>query len=217
MANIYQNDADRIRREGRQERSERPISGSAVARIVIWSIVFFLLLGVFSMAMLGDFLGTVIISNGQIHLGAWAYDDDEYVIGNGTVQTAIREISVDWVAGSVTVEPTDGERIVIADDYSGDHDAYRLRWSVEDGELSVKYCKPSLKTAFFDSDSVSKNLTILIPKSMLDEVDEVYISTFSADQNIRVSAERLELEAVSGEISIAGEYDHVQIETVRTR
>ena len=49
---------------------------------------------------------------------------------------------------------------------------------------------------------------------MLDEVDEVYISTFSADQNIRVSAERLELEAVSGEISIAGEYDHVQIETV---
>ena len=216
MGNIYQNDANKYTRNDRgTPAGKRPISGSAVARIVIWSIVFFLLVGVFSVALLGDFLGSVIRSGGRIRLNGWDFDDDDYVIGSGSVRSTVREISVDWVAGSVTLEATDGDEIRITEDYDGSRDADRMRWCVDEGELSVKYCKPSLKVSLLrDEESVSKNLTIAIPYSMLNGIDEIRISTVSADQHIRVSAEELKLETVSGVIKAAGDYRTAEIETV---
>jgi DUF4097 and DUF4098 domain-containing protein YvlB len=49
---------------------------------------------------------------------------------------------------------------------------------------------------------------------MLNGIDEIRISTVSADQHIRVSAEELKLETVSGVIKAAGDYRTAEIETV---
>lgn len=207
MGNIYGNDAYN------NGRKEKKISGSAVARIVIWSVVFFLLVGVFAAAMLGNFLGGALFAGGRIHLGDWYFDDD-FNVGNGVFSGKIRELSIDWVAGSVTVMATDGEEIRITEDYDGDDDAYSLRWQAEDGKLSVKYCKPTIKTALFGSKAPSKNLTVLIPEALLNELDEIQISTVSASQDVRVSARELDIETVSGKTTISGDYDAVEIETV---
>ncbi len=188
------------------EEKRKPISPSAVARIVIWSVVLVLLLGVFSAAMLADGSGVSIF---RMFWDGWDYDDDQFNVGNGVVRTPIHELSIDWVAGNVTVGVTDGEEILITEDYDGEKQAYRMRWQVEDGELAVKCARPSN----FGMDIVSKNLEVLIPESMLNSLEEIHVSTVSAAQDIRVSAQELDVETVSGSVTISGEYTSVEAET----
>ncbi len=190
-----------------KEEKRNSISASAVARIVIWSVVLVLLLGVFVAAMLAQESSFYL---GRILWDDWEYDDDDFNVGNGAIRAPIRELSIDWVAGSVTVEATDGEEILITEDYDGTKSSHRLRWLVEDGELTVKYAKPS----FFGNTSDSKNLTVSIPRTMLDDLDEIRVAGVSTTQNILVSARELDVETTSGSVTVAGNYTSVEMEAV---
>lgn len=185
---------------------KRPISTSAVIRLVIWSVALCILAGVFSAAMLLD--------GGGLHFYLYDdFDDDgdggNYSVGNGAVSAAVSEISINWVAGSVTVLLTDGDEIRITEDYDGDHDDNRLRWRVDDGELSIRYCR---KIRYSDKVG-AKNLTVEIPRSAA-LLSELQIVTVSATQDIRVSARELDIETVSGSAAALGDYDSVDAETV---
>jgi hypothetical protein len=186
------------------------VAVSAVVRIVIWSVVFFLLVGVFAAAMAGE-------GNFIWNLTRWDdfdFDDRDYSVGNANVRTRISELSIDWVDGSVTVAATDGDEILITENYEGGETAYRLRWKIEDGELDIKYCKPKIHLPLFGDESVPKDLHVLIPRSMLDGLEEIHVSTVSAVQNINVSARELDSSTVSGAVYATGTYRDVEIETV---
>ena len=93
MGNIYSGANNNVERK-------RPVSASAVVRIVIWSVVFCLLTGLFALAMFREIFGHGGISLG---FGGYYYDDDGFSIGNGTTERTITELNIDWVAGDVTV------------------------------------------------------------------------------------------------------------------
>ena len=201
MGNIYSDANNNVERK-------RPVSASAVVRIVIWSVVFCLLTGLFALAMFREIFGHGGISLG---FGGYYYDDDGFSIGNGTTERTITELNIDWVAGDVTVALSDGDRVEIFEDYDGT-DANRLRWKVRGSELIVKFRKPT----WFDEGYVDdeKKLMVLIPASMADDLDEIQIETVFSNQNIGVSARELDVSSVSGQVTVVGNYRTVDIETV---
>ena len=201
MGNIYSGANNNVERK-------RPVSASAVVRIVIWSVVFCLLTGLFALAMFRETFGHGGISLG---FGGYYYNDDGFSVGNGTTDRTITAIDIDWVAGDVTVALSDGDRVEIFEDYDGT-DANRLRWKVRGSELVVKFRKPSWLNEEYDDDG--KKLTILIPASMADGLDEIQIETVFSSQNIGVSARELDISSVSGRVSVIGTYRTVDVETV---
>ena len=151
---------------------KRSVSASAVVRIVIWTVVLCILTGLLICGLAGDRLFA------GIHVGGYTYDDTGFSVGNGRSDEKITALSIDWLQGSVTVLSSDGDEIVITEDYDGDKGSHRLRWRIRDGELTVKYCKPRL---FGSYDVESKHLTVEIPAAMLEMLGEVEITAVDCD------------------------------------
>ena len=201
MSNLYSNDVYNNERK-------RPVSTSAVVRIVIWSVVFCLLTGVFALVMVRHGLGAGF---GNVSIGGYWYDEDDYSVGNGSTRAMINEISIEWVAGSVTVIEGEGDEIQISESYDGSDDDQMLRWKVEDGELDIQYAKPIL---FGNGPSLRKDLTVTIPSSMTSGLDEIHVSAVSATQSIAVSARELDIDSVSGTVEVKGSFRSVNLDTV---
>lgn len=201
MSNMYSNDVYNNERK-------RPISASAVVRIVIWSVVFCLLTGMFALAMVRHGLGAGF---GNVSIGGYWYDEADYSVGNGSTRALVNEISIEWVAGSVTVIEGEGDEILISETYDGTDDDQKLRWKVEDGELDIQYAKPVL---FKTIQAHHKDLTVTIPSSMIELLDEVHISAVSATQTISISTRELEIDSVSGTVDVKGSFDTVGLDTV---
>lgn len=206
MSNIYSNSYQDPYNNGEKK---RPISVSAVVRIVIWSVVFCLLTSLFASAMVYQWKNTGL-GSGSINVGGYWYDEDDYTIGIGKTLEKVDEINIEWLSGSVTLIPTDGDEVVISEDYESEDSDIRLRWKVENGVLTIKYCKPS----WLGTTSVNKNLTVEIPTSMVAMMDEIHVSSVSASQTIQISANELEIDTVSGGVTVQGSYRDMDVETV---
>jgi hypothetical protein len=189
-----------------REEQKRPVSASAVVRLVIWSVVLCVLVALFTVGMTAPSEGWFAGFN----LGGFRYDDSGYSIGNGTSSEPITAISVEWVAGSVTVVPSEGDEISISEDYAGENRDLALRWKIEDGELSVKYRAP----AWIVNQAVDKNLTLAIPAAMLENMADVEIMAVDGSITYNGNADELSLEAVDGEIAVNGDIGELDIEGV---
>ena len=183
---------------------KRPVSASAVARIIIWSVVLCVLVGLFAWSMVRE-------GGFPVSFGGYMYDDTGFAVGNGTTRERITEISVDWLAGDVTVTAAEGDEIVISEDYGGDREGLRLRWKVENGELIVKYAKPF---RFGLKGTESKKLTLAIPAAMLEAVGDVEIEAVDGSITYNGNADGLSLEAVDGEIAVNGDIGELDVDGV---
>ena len=198
--------------EKEKKTAKRPVRASAVVGIVIWSVVF-CLLGALLLAgltgngiMIKDLLGIPVIS-----LGGMTYEDArDYNVGNATVADKITELTVEWVSGNITVVPAEGDVITVTEDYDGKDDSLRLRWRVEDGELTVRFRKSSI----IGKVDVTKNLTVAIPASMLEAMGEVDISLVSGNVTYTGNADELSLEAVDGDLTVAGNIGDLEVSAV---
>ena len=140
--------------------------------------------------------------------------DAEKIVGGGKVEPAgIREITVNWVSGSVAVEVFGGSSIEVeetADEALNEGE--KLRYAVENGELTIDFCKPHMGAI----DVPSKDLTLRIPESMAEALEEVEITTVSAGATIEgVAAKALKVVTVSADVVIAGtDTREVELESV---
>ena len=134
----------------------------------------------------------------------YRYDDaDTYTVASGRTTDKITSLDIDWIDGQVKVIPTDGNEVIISEDYQGDKEARRMRWKVENEELIIKYCASG---NFLGTNSLkNKNLTLEIPRTMLAAMAEVKINLVSADLNVTdMTARELEIEVVSGVVALQG-------------
>ncbi len=194
-----------------ENRGDRPASSSALVRIVIWSAVFCILTGLFIVGMVGHDLQlgwTGFTVSGSTVL---RYDDDGYTVGNGTSNATVTDLSVEWVTGNVTVIAAEGDEITITEDYGGDRDAFRLRWKVEDGELTIKFCKSGRINR---KEDLKKNLTVAIPAVMLESMDEVEVLAVSGHISYTGNADKLSLEAVAGDMTVTGDIGELEMDGV---
>lgn len=192
---------------------KRPVSSSAVARIVIWSVVLCILLGVFGCWMV---FGTGGFPVG-IGVGGYDYENAHtYSVGNATVTEAIRSLDIDWLDGTVTVIPTDGDAVTVTESYDGSEENEKLRWKLENGRLTVKYMAPRRAGlfAFGGDNALGKDLEVAIPVALLENLANVDLTLISADLILRVPTDELDVEMVSGRMTLEGDYDEIDVETV---
>lgn len=190
---------------------KKSVNKSAVVRIVIWSVVLALMVGLLTCAFVFGGDGFIF----GINFNAYTYENaDSYSVGNGESADTITSLDIDWVDGSVKIIPTDGDKITVTEDYDGDEDARRLRWKVEDGELTVKYQASGWGSLM--KVSRGKNLTVEVPKAMLEAMNETDIVVVSADLTVNgMVSKEIDIDVVSGAVTLSEcRTDSLDIETV---
>ncbi len=124
----------------------------------------------------------------------------------------LKELNVDWISGSVIVELTDTNVILIqetSDKTISEKDA--LRYGVSGGKLRIQACKKN-----HPGKLPRKDLVISLPRSLADELLECRIDTVSASASaagLRLDA--LAVNTVSGTVMLSDMIaEEVEIDTV---
>lgn len=140
--------------------------------------------------------------------GSTYSDPGSYSIGSASVEAGdVENLKINWVGGSVRVEPSSDSKIHIteAKEYKEDE---QLRWKVSGGTLTIQYCKSGLRV----TDTLRKDLVVAVPETLLESFGELNIDSVSAGIDISGGAYRkINLDNVSGRVKVtdctAGELD----------
>ena len=110
---------------------------------------------------------------------------------------AIREIKIEWISGSVTVEPGDVQEITFLESGNGT-DKYEMVWKQSGDELVIQYSKDSSTAGFgLHFGDGSKDLTVTIPRNWV--CNSLELETASADLTVRdVIIREMEIDSASG-------------------
>ena len=110
---------------------------------------------------------------------------------------AIREIKIEWISGSVTVEPGDVQEITFLESGNGT-DKYEMVWKQSGDELVIQYSKDSSIAGFgLHFGDGSKDLTVTVPRGWV--CDSLELDTASADLTVRdMIIREMEIDSASG-------------------
>lgn len=109
----------------------------------------------------------------------------------------IREIKIDWISGSVTVEPGNVQEITFLESGNG-IDKYKMVWKQSGDELVIQYSKDSSTAGFgLHFGDGSKDLTVTVPRGWV--CDSLELDTASADLTVRdMIIREMEIDSASG-------------------
>ena len=115
------------------------------------------------------------------------------------ITETIREIEIEWVAGSITIEPADVERITVKETMASDP-AYTMVCRTGQNKLSIRFCEENQFKWGFGSvfgEELSKNLIIRVPKNY--QLDSLEVDAASANMTVKNMAIReVEFSGASG-------------------
>lgn len=173
---------------------------SAIARIVIWSVV--------AVVLTGILIGTLIFRenpNAPIIFGeeqGYKYESaDEYTVGPSKLPAeSITSISVDWISGNVFVLAYDGDTVIIEEASHDDiEEEYALRWRVKENTLYIKPCK-STNSWNLANKIPKKDLFVYIPEALAVTMDRIKVDTASAWISVTgITANEIDTTTASGD------------------
>lgn len=192
---------------------------SAITRIIIWSVVALLLLGVLLYAGSGNwfsFPGISFTGNRSNGYNLYSYmDDGWYVSGNGSTAAAgIRNINVEWVDGRVNIVPSDTDTITFSESYAGAlEEQYQMHYYISGDTVYIQFCRSGVNLNLLRVPT-GKELTVTVPRD--HELLSLDIETVSGGISLTaVQAQSVDFEVVSGWIDIDTlTADAVDLETV---
>ena len=162
-------------------------------------------------------LGAILfgVLNATVGKGEWTpgwsgyrYDDSSYRSGNASIpQKEVRVLSLDWIDGNVEILACDDTYISITEkaDSILTEDAC-VHWSMdENGTVSVKY-RASSWILGAGKKNLNKNLTLRIPKKILEGIERIEIKTASANLTLKdlECPAALAITTDSGEVVLSG-------------
>lgn len=113
----------------------------------------------------------------------------------------LKELTIDWIGGSVIVELTDNDILQIRETSSTTiSEKYALRYGVSGGKLRIQACQKN-----FIGKLPKKDLVVSLPRSLSDALHECKIDTVSASiaaEGLRL--DELEINTVSGKVELSG-------------
>lgn len=160
----------------------------------------------------------------------YTYDNASAYIKGGTMLSntqTVNEIEIDWVSGSVEVKYGDVENVTISETANNLTDANQLRYKVENGSLSIKFCKSGANS----SNVGSKALLVILPTDLrlnelsIDMIDgeisvnsvraiSIEVESVSGDVTLTdCTANEVDVESVSGDVLISGEISDLGVES----
>ena len=127
----------------------------------------------------------------------------------------IDAVQIDWVSGDVTVKIENSDQITFSESGTGLTEETALRYGVQGSTLGIHYCD---NQNFANINLPAKRLTVILPASLAANLRSLSVGTVSANVTIDDPAfhmEKLDFESVSGNlnavIDLAGT---VELETV---
>ena len=161
---------------------------NAIIRIVIFSLVIFILLGILAVGLgIGMFIFRVDSGYSGTYSGTQA--------SSGEVSAAeVQNLNIEWVNGSITIQPGDTDTITFAE--TGNFsDNEQLVWQQSGNTLTIQFSKPRVSFGIeFDG---SKDLVITVPQDW--QCEELDINSVSAKIEVsNLTAYEIDLENVSG-------------------
>ena len=110
---------------------------------------------------------------------------------------AIREIKIEWISGSVTIEPGDVQEITFLESGNGT-DKYEMVWKQSGDELVIQYSKDSSIAGFgLHFGDGSKDLTVTVPRGWV--CDSLELDTASTDLTVHdMIIREMEIDSASG-------------------
>ncbi len=186
---------------------------SAILRIVLWSIVALLLLGL----LICGIVGVPIF--GGLSFGGFSYENSElYSVGPGSADPAqVQELEVHWISGDVRISLYDGETVQFSE--TADRaleEKEQLHYLLRDGKLILQF-RASQAFGFALRSSLQKSLEIRLPRSMAETLRRLSADSVAASIALEegVSAQTVELESVSGGVTLSGtQAARLSVETV---
>lgn len=189
----------------------------AIIRIVIWSIVLVILVGILAMG-LGTF--HLPFDRNRTDRDSSGYMESD-PSGAGSYACAfaaadIQDLEIEWVSGKIVLQTDDtADTIRIREDLRG-NDQYRMVYKQTDNTLSIRFSMDSISFTGFGfhfGSNLSKDLTILVPSGWICE--ELEIDTASADLLVRdMSIRRMDFDGASGACDFENStVDHLDMDT----
>lgn len=179
---------------------------NAIIRIVILSIVLVVLLGIL-LAGLG-FKSFIARKNSEIR---WetshspAGSSENTFSDSFTASTGLRDIEIQWVAGTITVQAGDVDQVTYQETEVSDS-KYKMIARESSDDLKIIYCDENIGFSFsmFGANiDVIKDLTIIVPRDM--NLESLEIDAASAEVIIRdLTIHEVSLDTASGKCQLDG-------------
>ena len=171
---------------------------NAIIRIVIWSLVLVILVGI-----LGSFVSHSALSNlRRAHSGSTQEEAPVQALPNENTLTlapdAIREIKIEWVAGDIIIQPMDTDVITVSESDISDP-RYTMVWQDRGEKLEIHFCEDSITVGFGVNldEEISKDLYIYVPRDWM--CDSLEIDAASATVEINdLTIRELDFDGASG-------------------
>lgn len=200
---------------------------NAIIRIIVWSIVIIVLVGL----LCGFLFGFRVMHNIFLENGTPKLSEDSsgaYVLPSHTelrlTADEIRDLDIEWAAGTIVIQPGNVDEITITEsDVS--NEKYAMVWKQSGSKLTIQFCKDStidFNFGFTINNVLEKDLLITVPQdwecrsleidaasATLEVYDltirEVEIDTASGTCSFENCAvDEIDLDTASGDITFTG-------------
>jgi len=157
---------------------------NAIVRIIIWSIVILMLTGVLNSVLFGWRLDSRYREDFGFDQAA---DGPSAAITGGTGGTVdaaqARRISIDWVAGSITLEAAQVDSIQFSE-AALSQPKYAMVWNQSNDKLTIRFCESASRGFGIGlNEDISKDLTILVPMDY--DLHSLEVNAASATLDVR--------------------------------
>lgn len=168
---------------------------NAIIRIVLWSITLVILLGILCT---GIYVPSAL--NRIRRASVRNTEDFQEIDGNGfTLDAAsVRNVEIEWASGSIVIQPMDIGEMFIAEK-AQDHSSEPMVWNLQDGTLSIQYCKNPDRVFVFgmDTELECKDLIIQVPRDW--QCNSLEIEAASATLEVQdLTIRKMEFDGASG-------------------
>lgn len=170
---------------------------NAIVRIVIYSVVILLLIGLLLMGLgIGTFVFSFGSGTGEVVNG-----------GEGSVAAdSVSKLKIDWASGSVIIQTADTDQITFSESGSFSEDQ-AMAYSVRNGTLKLSYSKASVQIGFVSLPS--KDLVITVPKDWVCKELELDGAALEMEIN-DLTVELLDIDGASNEITFNGNLTNLE-------
>lgn len=167
------------------------MKANAIIRVIVYIAVIVVLVGILVCGL------SYGLFSGRRSISFFRNDSDGTVTSSGSVNaSSIRELSIDWASGNITIRPGDTDSITYKE--SGVSDSkYQMVVSESGGKLSIHYCKNEVLPGISFRGDLRKDLEITVPRDWT--CGKLDLNIASADITVtELTAREVEIDGASG-------------------
>ena len=172
------------------------MKGNAIVRIVIYSVAIVTLLGI----LLSATAANLYFSTSVVQTEVPAPTASPREIHQYDFTTQIQNIEIDWVAGSISIHPSDSLSNIIVEERSPAESQHNMVVKQSGKTLKIEFAEDRVKLDLFSNNKVvSKDLVIRVPKSW--NCNNLEIDAAATDVNIQhLTIRELDFDGASGNL-----------------